>query len=151
MVPSDVHAGTYRIRESGSPCYWERLKDFSGTLDSVLANDVSTDPEVVTILSTDAGFKSTSCGTWTSDLSAITTSQTSFGAGTYIVGTDMQPGTYKATNVGDTCYWARLAGFTGTVHDIIANDVGNPSPIATIAATDKGFTSKDCGTWQKSG
>jgi hypothetical protein len=39
--------------------------------------------------------------------------------GTYLVGTDMEPGSYKTTG-GDGCYWARLKDDSG--RNIIAND-----------------------------
>jgi hypothetical protein len=72
-----------------------------------------------------------------------------FGDGTYQVGKDIQPGTYR-TRVGSPgCYYARLKGFGGTLDDIIANNSTDAPAIVTIAATDKGFTSENCGTWTK--
>jgi hypothetical protein len=100
---------------------------------------------VVTILPTDKGFNTEGCGTWTSDLSAITSSTTSFPAGTYIVNTDITPGTYGAPG-GGTCYWARLSNFTGT-NDILANDTPSGNTVVTIAPTDEGFQSSGCGTF----
>lgn len=151
VVGKDIQAGTYRTRTSSSSCYWEREKDFAGNLSSILANDNTDAPAVVTILATDKGFKSTNCGTWTDDLSAITSSQTSFGDGTFIVGTDMQPGTYHSS--GQTgCYWERELDFTGGgAGSILANDNTNTAATVTIAATDQGFKSHNCGTWTKVG
>ncbi len=148
-VGETVKAGTYRATGPGFNCYWERLKGFSGSLDDIIANNNTGDPSVVTISPSDKGFRTSGCGTWTSDLSQITKSKTSFGAGTYIVNTDVEPGTYHAPG-SDLCYWARLSGFGGTFSEIIAN--GNPtgSVIVTIAASDKGFESARCGTWTKS-
>src|SRR6478672_1217405 len=85
--PGRVHPGTYRS-SGGSGCYWERLRNFSGGLNSILANDNAEGPAVVTILNTDRGFDSHSCGQWTSRLVRITKSMTRFGRGTYIVGLD---------------------------------------------------------------
>lgn len=147
-VGKDVQAGTYRTRSGSSGCYYERMKDFNNGVESILANDNTDAPAVVTILPTDAGFKSKSCGSWTQNLSAITTSQTSFADGEYIVGTDMQPGTYKSSG-GSGCYWARLADFVGGVHSLLANDNTDTPAIVAISATDKGFQSKGCGTWTK--
>ena len=145
-VGTDIQPGTYRTRTGSTGCYWERMADFTGGSNSILANDNTDAPAVVTILSTDAGFTSKNCGTWTEDLSAITTSQTTFGDGIYIVGTDIQPGTYKSS--GQTgCYWERMADFTGGSNTILANDNTDTSAIVTIAATDKGFDAKGCGTW----
>lgn len=72
-----------------------------------------------------------------------------FDDGTYQVGKDIKPGTYR-TRVGSSgCYYARLKGFGGTIDDIIANNTTDAPAIVTIAATDKGFESENCGTWTK--
>lgn len=148
QVGKDIQPGTYRTR-SGSPgCYYARLKGFGGTVDDIIANDNTDAPAVVTIAASDKGFQSQDCGTWTQDVSQITKSKTSFEDGMYIIGTDITPGTYKNTG-GDTCYYARLSGFGGTIDDIIANDNVSASTIVTIAASDKGFQSNGCGTWTK--
>ena len=48
------------------------------------------------------------------------------GPGTYLVGTDMEPGSYKSVGTDRGCYWARLRNDAG---DIIANDLVNgPGP-----------------------
>ena len=46
-------------------CYWERLTGFSGDFDDLEANGLGASNVVLTIKSTDAGFKSSNCGTWT--------------------------------------------------------------------------------------
>jgi putative cell wall-binding protein len=149
LVGSEVPAGTYRTRANSEGCYWERLAGFSGELDDILANQISDAHEVVTILPSDLGFHSERCGTWTNDLSPLTTSRTApFTDGTYIVGTDIDPGTWRAPG-GPSCYWERLSGFTGTLGDIIANDFDTASPAVTIAAGDAGFRTSDCGTWTR--
>jgi hypothetical protein len=145
-VGTDIQPGTYRTRIGSVGCYYERMKDFSNGVDSILDNDNTDSPAVVTILATDAGFKSSNCGTWTQDVTRITKSQTSFSDGIYIVGTDIQPGTYKSS--GETgCYWERMANFTGGIDTILANDNTDSTAIVTISATDAGFKSSNCGTW----
>jgi pyruvate/2-oxoglutarate dehydrogenase complex dihydrolipoamide acyltransferase (E2) component len=52
---------------------------------------------------------------------APSTSAAEFGEGTYQVGTDIQPGLYKATVTSGMGYWARLADPDGD--NILANDV----------------------------
>jgi hypothetical protein len=146
MVGKTVQAGTYRAPGPGDNCYWERLSGFSGSTSDIIANNNTGDPSVITIAPTDAGFRTSGCGTWTADLSAITKSKTSFPAGTYIVGTDITPGTYNAPG-GATCYWARLSGFGGTTSEILANENATGATTVTIAATDKGFESAGCGTF----
>lgn len=68
------------------------------------------------------------------------------GPGTYEVGVDVQPGTYRAEDSGDTCYWARLSNLTGD-NDIIANSYADGPAVVTIRRTDKGFRTEGCGTW----
>lgn len=74
----------------------------------------------------------------------------SFGDGTWRVGEEIQPGTYRAPG-GGLCYWERLSGFSGNLGDIITNDFGTKNGTVTIASSDVGFHTEDCGTWKKIG
>lgn len=148
QVGKDIQPGTYRTRVGSTGCYYARLKGFGGTVDDIIANDNTDAPAVVTIKASDKGFESQNCGTWTKDLSQITASKTSFDDGIFIVGTDITAGTYRNSG-GDTCYYARLSGFGGTVDDIIANNNVSAPTIVTISSSDKGFLSRGCGTWTK--
>jgi hypothetical protein len=67
-----------------------------------------------------------------------------FRDGTFRVGADIAPGTYRASSP-TSCYWARLRGFSGDLGDIIAN--ANYVGIVTIAGGDIGFLSQGCGNW----
>lgn len=148
QVGKDIQPGTYRTRSASAGCYYERLKGFSGGVGDILANDNTDDPAIVTILASDKGFDAQNCGTWTKDLSQITTSKTTFPDGMYFIGTDITPGTYK--NNGSTgCYYARLSNFIGGTDGIIANNNVDTATIITIVPSDKGFQSKGCGTWKK--
>jgi hypothetical protein len=147
VVGKDVTPGTYRTRARSPGCYWTRLAGFSGEMGDILANGIESGPKVVTIGSSDKGFESRGCGLWTQDLSAITSSMDApFGDGTFIVGTDIAPGTWRADAATD-CYWTRLRGFSGGMGDVITNAL--KTGVVTIAATDKGFASQKCGTWTK--
>jgi hypothetical protein len=149
LVPSEVAAGTYRMRTPAPGCYWERLSGLGGTFGEILANGNPAGPEIVTIAPTDKAFNSSRCAPWSADLSAITTSPTAaFGDGTWQVGVDIAPGTWRSAG-GTTCYWQRMKGFSGTFSDIIANDNTGPSTIVEIGASDKAFSSSRCGTWTK--
>jgi hypothetical protein len=151
-IGTEVPAGTYRTRQAATGCYWQRVSGFGGTVGEILANDNTNGPAVVTIAASDKGFSSTRCGEWSADLSAITKTPTDpfAGEGTFIVGTDIAAGTWRATG-GTSCYWQRIAAFSGEAHDIIANDNVTGPVTVTISATDKGFTSTRCGTWTKIG
>ncbi|MDD9206814.1 hypothetical protein PU560_10095, partial [Georgenia sp. 10Sc9-8] len=89
------------------------------------------------------------CGTWrTVGATYPSTPAAQFSDGTFVVGEHIRPGTYRAPG-GDSCYWERLSGFSGEFEDLIANDFGSSGAIVTIAATDAGFGSSSCGTWQR--
>ena len=148
QVGIDIQPGTYRTTTGSQGCYYARLKGFGGSVEDILANNITDDPAIVTILPTDKGFESQNCGTWTQDLSQITTSMTTFPDGMYIVGVDIKPGTYRS-NGNQGCYYARLSDFTGSLYSIIANNITDNSTIVTISASDKGFQSKGCGTWTR--
>jgi putative cell wall-binding protein len=146
-VGPSLPAGTYRTRTNATNCYWARLSGFSGQLSDVIANNDTNFHDVVTIEPTDAGFEASNCATWTNNLSAITASKAAaFGDGTWIVNTDIAPGTWSAPG-GSDCYWARLSDFSGSSTGIIANDVETTGPIVTISPTDVGFISAHCGQW----
>ena len=149
-VGVDIVAGTYRTEGTDS-CYWERLSGFTGKFSDILANDNPPGPAVVAIRSSDAGYTSKRCGTWVlADTAKPEHPSTEVSHGTSRVGVDIVAGTYR-TEGTDSCYWARLSGFTGEFSDILAN--GNPRgpAIVTILASDAGFTSRRCGTWIREG
>lgn len=54
------------------------------------------------------------------------------GNGLYIVGADIQPGTYRSEG-GSNCYWARL---NATGDDIIDNYIGSGQTIVTVQPSD---------------
>jgi len=146
-VGADIPAGIYR--SSGGPsCYWARLSGFGGTLDDVIANDLPVGAAIVEVKSTDAGFYTDECGNWQPVEQTYPASPwTSFGDGTYVVGSHIAPGTYHAPG-GPSCYWERESGFGGVISDdIIANDNPTGAPVVTISPSDAGFSTHGCGTW----
>jgi hypothetical protein len=155
IVGVDVDPGTFRTRTTQSFCYWERLSGFGGTLDEIIANGTGGGYFVVTIGEGDAGFSSSGCGTWSADLSAVTDDRAGpiTDDGVYIVGTDISPGTWRSSGGSEFgCYAARLSGFGGTLDDIISNDIATEGGlIINIAASDRGFETSGCGTWDKVG
>ena len=151
IVGGGIQAGTYRSSQTGSGCYWERLSGFSGEFDDIIVNELTDAVSVVEIASTDKGFSTERCGTWTEATSAITSSLSSpFGDGAYVVGLDIGPGTWTSPG-GDSCYWERLLGFSGDISHIEANGLGASNVVLTIKSTDAGFKSSNCGTWTKTG
>ncbi len=69
------------------------------------------------------------------------------GDGTFRVGLDVQPGTYRSDG-SDGCYWARLKGLSGSTNDIIANSAAPGPQVVEIAPTDVAFKSSNCASWE---
>jgi hypothetical protein len=72
------------------------------------------------------------------------------GDGTYEIGVDLKPGTYKSAG-GAGCYWARLKTLDGGVNSIIANNLSDGPQTVMLRASDKGFETARCGPWAKVG
>lgn len=67
QVGSEVVPGTYRasVRAGSSSCYWERLKGYSGRFEDIAGNGSSSSSQLVTIMSSDAAFRSShGCTDW---------------------------------------------------------------------------------------
>ena len=69
-----------------------------------------------------------------------------FGSGTVIVGTDVEPGTYRAEG-GDGCYYAWMSSLSSDA-DIISNNLTDGTAIADLHDGDI-FESSSCGLWTK--
>ncbi len=72
-----------------------------------------------------------------------------FGSGTKMVNREIEPGTYRTRSSSVGCYWARLAGLSGDLSEIVANDNTNGPAIVTIVKTDQAFHSTSCSRWTK--
>lgn len=59
-----------------------------------------------------------------------------FTDGTYRVGTDIEPGTYRGEVTREFGYWARLNSATGVISGIIANDIVRGPFVVTIIPSD---------------
>lgn len=74
-------------------------------------------------------------------------SKPSFSKGTFIVGKDIQPWTYRTRSASSGCHFSRVKWFWGTMDEIITNGFTNSTTIITIDASDKWFISKNCVRW----
>ncbi|KOV89177.1 MULTISPECIES: hypothetical protein [unclassified Streptomyces] len=154
QVGTDVKPGTYRTTgNADGMCYWERAKDASGELDSLLANDNVSGTSYVTVKPTDKLFKSSGCEDWEAvDPKAKGTPASSMDGdgGMFKVGTDIAPGTYRsAGNADDSCYWERTKDAGHGLDSIIANNNVTGTAVVTISPSDAYFKTNDCGTWKK--
>jgi hypothetical protein len=143
-VGVDIAPGTYRTRTASAGCSWARL-NAQGQL---ITGRTTNDADIVTIVPTDGFFRSTNCANWSLDLTRITNNPLGpLFDGTFLVGTDIAPGVWRATNAA--CTWWRLSEFTGDGSTIIA--AGAPNTSVTIVGSDRGFRSVNCTLWQKVG
>ncbi|MDN5931873.1 MAG: hypothetical protein L0I24_12560 [Pseudonocardia sp.] len=80
------------------------------------------------------------------------------GEGTYLVGSDVQPGTYRSAGATTVmgfnfCSWRRLSDTSGESSAVIASGTGNAGEqqVVTIAATDRAFDVSGCEPFVKIG
>lgn len=81
---------------------------------------------------------------------------TTIAEGVYVVGEDIEPGTYKTAGPSDRgtfgmCYWARLSDTSGDFDSIIANGSPQGPGTVTISPSDGAFDTSGCELWTKSG
>ncbi|CAL9468229.1 hypothetical protein [Streptomyces sp. enrichment culture] len=156
QVGSDIRPGTYRSTgNSDGLCYWERAKDASGEVDSLLANDNVTGTAYVTLKPTDKLFTSSDCADWEAvDPKAeggTPAAEMAGDGGMFKVGVDIAPGTYRSTgNADDMCYWERTKDAEHSMDSIIANNNVSGTAVVTISASDAYFKTSGCKDWKKS-
>jgi hypothetical protein len=127
-VGTDIEPGIYQGQAGDSmwdSCYWERLKDLSGGLDSILANDNAVGQFYIEVLSSDYALTVRCIISHIDGIQAPENFYTEIGPGTYIVGRDIQPGLFKGQageDIMDSCYWARLRNVSGGLNSIITNE-----------------------------
>jgi hypothetical protein len=156
QVGADVKPGTYRTSgNTDDMCYWERAKDASGEVDSLLANDNVSGTSYVTILATDKLFKSSGCKDWEAvdpKAKATPAAKMAGDGGMFRVGADIAPGTYRSTgNTDDVCYWERSKDASHSIDSIVANNNVNGTAVVTISASDGYFKTTGCKDWVKTG
>ena len=149
IVGTDIQPGIYR-GEAGydifDSCYWARLKDMSGTLDAIIANDNSFGQFYVEVVEGDRAFE-VKCKVML--LEELPEPPAEFPqkipTGTYLVGIDIQPGTYKGqagTDITDSCYWERLRNVRGELDSIIANDNATGQYYVEVQSSDFALRTK---------
>jgi hypothetical protein len=146
VVGEDVQPGVYEtgIVEGLFGCYWERLSGLSGEFEDIIANGNVANHDVVEILDGDAGFD-TDCDAWY-PLTERIPLLTAIPEGKWVLGSHIISGTYQARG-GDSCYWERLSGLSGTIDDVITNDQPSGQAVVEIADDDIAFNSTSCGEW----
>ena len=152
-VGADIPAGRYYADPSRG-CHFQRVRAFGGAPSDIILSsvvDFEAGQWIVDLLATDGGFVTDlNCGLWfTTPRRGLSEAIT---AGMWIVGAQITPGTYRAENSVQGCFWQRVSSFTGTTDAVLGNATatGPGVQLVTIAATDAGFsTNVECGTWTR--
>ena len=155
FVGAEVPPGRYRATGASDDCWWE------------LNDAVFTDPgpplshgrshvrvagwdpvvSVVDIDPSEHAFSSSGCGTWTTDLTPLVTPGEPFGDGTFLVGSELAPGRYRASGSPDSCRWdlwdSALRGSDPPTREYHIGD----RTIVDIGPDDEALASQGCGTW----
>ena len=80
---------------------------------------------------------------------------TSMQDGQWLVGQDIQPGSYSVTVVAGSpgCSWERNASTDGSATSVLESGAGNEGQtlVVGVRETDAVFQSRGCGTWERTG
>ncbi len=147
LVGTEIQPGLYRS-DGGTFCRWQRLRDLSGDWDAVLAWEFADGQAYAEVLPTDAAFSTDDCGRWVPASADGPDVSGGFGDGTYLVGSEIQPGTYRATG-GSFCSWERLSDLTGDHDAVIGREFAEGQSYVEISASDVAFSTDGCGTWSR--
>lgn len=170
IVGDEVLPGRY-FTDPDSGCFWQRRSGFSigypanraslvpfdsePDLDFIAGRELRFDSaqEIVDIQATDAAFRSRSeCGEWRTEPPHPGVME-GIGPGTWLVGSQIAPGTYRA-DADYLCLWLRLTAFGGGQEDVVDDGLvetrAGAQLTVTIEASDAGFYSDaECGPWTR--
>ena len=156
VVGTQVPPGVYRTQSTGK-CSFSRAADanhaFTGAIDSAsITIDTFLDAAhiLVEVKEGDAFFiiRHDTCGSFESvnvaDLAVVQNP----GDGIWAVGPQMTPGTWEASGA-EFCVWVRSNEVSGTVLDAPFIEQGTATQVTVNAG--EFFSSKNCGTWTRTG
>ncbi len=165
IVGEDIEPGEYRAKskDGNTDCRWERLSALDGESKSRIGSSllilIFEGYTYAAIQSTDYAFSSQGCAEWESTNAIhdnpMSSPSNSFGGGTHIVNTHIEPGLYRSEvadngRIIDACVWVRLSSTDGSASSIIAREVFREGNVyATVKPTDYAFHSWGCTTWVK--
>lgn len=141
IVGKDIQPGIYRGLAGDDlfdSCYWARVSDLTGDMDSLIANDNGIGQFYVEVRGTDHALE-TGCELILLEYAPMLEIGNTLPPGTYIVGRDIQPGTYQGQagdDITESCYWARLQDVSGDMGALIANDNAKGSYYVQVVESD---------------
>ena len=143
LVGITLQPGLYKgeADEGLGSCYWERRNSFTGEFGAIIANGNGVGPFYFEVAEGDFGLH---IGCEVNYLSSLPEPAdpfpTTIGPGDYLVGIDIQPGTYRGeAGADESCYWERLNSFSGGFNAIVANGNGEGQFFAEAQPGDVGF------------
>lgn len=149
-VGPDIQPGRYM--SITAICYWERRSGVDPGLDDVIVNGGTASHAVVDIAASDVAFSWNYGCDW-KPYAAPAAPAPAMADGDWLVGSDVQAGTYERTDPAgfdDFCSWERARGFLHDYDEVIA--YGYPiGPETVRLAAGERFTSESCGPWAKVG
>jgi serine/threonine protein kinase len=155
VVGIDIQPGTYhttgaRSTANGGQCYYALLS--STNTNDIIDNNNVTGPATITIGKRVKAVDITDCNPWRKPPATAHPSTVMSKDGVYVVGVDIQPGTYRTTGArstanGGQCYYALLSS-TNTNDIIDNNNVTGPATI-TFKKRVKAIDITDCNPWRK--
>lgn len=152
LVGTDIQPGIYwGLAGEGlfDSCYWARLSDLTGELDAILANDNAEGQYYIEVKDTDYALE-TKCELILLEYAPLQEVGDVLAPGTYLIGRDIKPGTYKGQageEFTDSCYWARLANVSGDLDSILANDNALGSYYVQVLESDFALQTKCTLEW----
>jgi hypothetical protein len=123
----------------------EMIDEQRGKIFELTSHEKDLDDREAALVTRDAAVAAREAAVTT--VEAAVAANTIPGDGTYIVGTDVQPGTYRSEG-GSSCYWARL---NATGDDIIDNNLASGPAVLTIQAGDGLIKVNNCAPFTKAG
>jgi len=141
LVGTDIQPGIYwGMAGEGvfDSCYWERKSDLTGEFDSILANDNAVGNYYIEVKETDFALE-THCELIQLEYAPSLDIGDALPPGTYLIGRDIQPGTYQGQageDFSEMCYWERMRSVSGDMDSIIANDNAQGSFYVQVLESD---------------
>ena len=140
LVGTDIEPGIY-VGLAGEgimdSCYWARLRNLTGS-DDIIANGNAQGLYYVEVVPDDRALE-TKCELLPIEqVPAREEYLAGFGPGTFLVGRDIEAGTYRGKageGILESCYWARLSNVSGA-DDILANDNATGQYFVEVLPTD---------------
>lgn len=146
QVGTDIAPGIYAGKvgiEIFDSCYWARLSGASGDFSELIGNDNAQGQFYLEIKATDKYFRVDCDIIPLEDWKVPNTPLSEIETGTYLIGRDIAPGTYRGeagTDILESCYWARLSGVSGDFGHLIANDNASGQYFVTVKPSDFALT-----------